>query len=110
MKKKIACKYAHTIETICTSTIDNDWSRAKVEVTRYVWDDVKMEWVTVQRVYKVHWYNIGMVMLRDWAGQQSFGAARGKIDIRTNAYIQNIVASAYYNIHRLKRRETKHQW
>lgn len=106
---KIACKYGRTIETIHTVTIDNDWRHAKVEVTRWqVGDDGNYHYVV--HTYKVSWYNVGMVMLRDWAGTQSFGAPRGKIDIRTNAYVYGICPAAFYNIHRLKRRETKHQW
>lgn len=110
MKALKVSKDARSIETICTVAIDNDYRHAKVEVTRYVWDQIKLEWKTVQRVYKVHWYNVGLVALRDWAGAQSFGAKRGLIDIRQNSYINHVTPAVYYNIHRLKRRETKNQF
>jgi hypothetical protein len=98
--------WGRTIHTIRVATIYGDPRHLTVTVERR-WHDKLGNYEYVKRTYRVCEFNAGLVELQNAAGAQVFGASRGYIEIRQSAHIAGYMSSVFYNINRLKRKDTK---
>lgn len=98
--------WARSVAEFYVHTDPADAYHAIVEVTRRMHDE-QGNYAYAKHVYRIKWYNFGLCQLQQWAGAQVFGAKRGYIDIRQNAYLGSWQQAVFYNIYRLRRKDTK---